>query len=202
MASINIAFRQRKKLTFFFAFFALIIILWLGFSFISILGPISKPDFQAMDWTSLELSYWVRIGDTARKRRKIIITDGKALNILQKKLHISHVESYSLPSAGQIKIKMSDGNVWKGNIVFENRIDLCKASDSYYSYNLFLNDKSFYNTLLDLCLKHEKTITQNVNKSHIILRRNLSLEAFNILPENVGVIASTNNKPIRPWLEF
>lgn len=148
-----------------------------------ILGPSDKPDIKAIPWSSLELTYWIKVSETEKKKRKITITDRFLLQELSSKLSVKEIRGISIPYGGQFVLKMQNGMVWDGIIVFENRIGICKASDNYYSYTVELNDYAFWKMLNQICLSHERETSSHATERNIILRQNLSLSAYDTLQE-------------------
>jgi len=153
----------------------------------SILGPTDKPDFKKMKWAQIEIVYQVLVEKHDRKYRKFrrfTISDSTIIQELHNKLAIQKVGPNNLGAGDQLKITMSDGKIWTGDIVFENRLDLCKKEDNYYSYILTLSTVDFYNYLRELCLKNEQKTMSEANIKNIILQSNLSDSAYQVLPQS------------------
>ena len=142
---------------------------------LSILGPSDKPAFDKMQWKTVKITYWIRKADTKnyrKNKRTITITMKSTIEELKTAFLIKKLEPSPIGASKQILITMKDGTTWKGDIVFEDRIDLCLQSDNYYSYCLYLVDEKFYIKILQLCFKNEKKTAPEILEKDILLRQN------------------------------
>ncbi len=126
----------------------------------SILGPKDKPNFKAMQWQEMKVSYWVSRGkgpSHLRWHRNLTISNAEALLKLRDLLSVSETGPNSLGAGKDIIITMADGKVWQGDFsAYGTRFDLCKSEANYYSYILKLSDNKLYKRIKQLCLEHEK----------------------------------------------
>lgn len=150
----------------------------------SILGPSDKPDFAGKPWTSMEISYWVKVSERKKLRRVFRIDDPACLRRGFTSLREARVEGANLPAPSkQLALSTSDGERWFAHVVFEDKVAFCLASKKYYSYDVFTKEYQFYNWLINLCLTNERQMHVEATRRHIILRSNLALSAYEVLPE-------------------
>ena len=150
---------------------------------ILILGPLDRPNIATMNWTSLELTYWVKIDEITKEARVITITDEHLLNTLRHELKIKNIRGISIPYGGQFTVKTEKNGVWNCNFVFKDEIGICKQSDNYYSYNVELSNIKFFQHIKRICLINERIKHPQATSENIILRRNMSLKSYRILHE-------------------
>jgi len=156
---------------------------------LSVLGPTDKPDFAGMPWRKIEGLYWVRTGADRKTFRRFTIVDKGSVDALRRALNCKEVTGLMTGAGRQLVITMDDGEVWQGDVVFENRIHLCLRRDNWYSYSLELADSAFHSRLRAACLEHEKAITPNATLDHIILRGNLDINCYKTIDSAPSVTA-------------
>jgi len=159
----------------------LLVALVLHRSATSILGPSDTPDFSNMQWEKMTVVYLVRVAENRTQRRKFELPR-EDVEKARSALNVQSVEGLSIGADDDLRITMANGDVWAGGVVFEDRIHLCLERDNYYSYKVELSDSRFYNTLREMCLAHERRTTPGAGINHIILRTNLDLHSYDILP--------------------
>ena len=96
-------------------------------------------------------------------------------------MRVKSIGPNNLGVADGSQIVMSDGEEWSVQFVFEDRFDVCKKAERYYSYIYELEDKRMYDAVRLLCLEHEQRNHPNAVLANIILRENLTDEAYEIL---------------------
>ena len=149
-----------------------------------ILGPLGNPRLEKMEWTTLRFKYFV-IKDTNGPRlpRTMELTDVKQINEIKAMMIIKGVRPNSLGIGDESHIVMSDGEVWNVDFVFEDRLDVCKNAERYYSYIYELNDNRMYDRVRLHCLENERKRHPNAVISNIVLRVNLTDKAYEVLGE-------------------
>ena len=146
------------------------------FNVIFILGPWwSKPDFKNMDWISVKVTYWMHNEGEVnyRKSKRVFEIQNKSIiDQLKGSMVIKDIKAANSGADDQIVITMKDGKKWQGSIVFKDHISLCLQSKMYYSYRIYLSNRSFYDALLNLTLENERKNNPDAEKRSIILDRN------------------------------
>lgn len=147
------------------------------------MGPSGRPSVLSRPWTSMEVSYRVRVSEKGTEQRTFRIDDVAALEAGRSKVATGEVGPNNLGVSGQITIQTTDGEKWLGALVFEDRFDLCLASDPYYSYTVLLRTNAFYEWLRRLCLSHLRQEHAHAQIEHVILRTNLDIQAYDVLTD-------------------
>jgi hypothetical protein len=171
-------------------------LLLLLFQALSVLGPLWAPDFRAMEWETMRVSYWVRYAghDNFREnRREFTITEKAVLRRLQDLLSIRDVQRLSIGASTQLVILMADGHTWQGDVVFEDQFYLCRQDDTWRSYALTLRSTGLYDQLVRLCLEHERGTHPRATASQIILRSNLDAASYDPIDEGSPSSATPAN---------
>ena len=153
----------------------LIMILFLilpGCNLFGILGPADNPGFQNKTWNEIKITYWVNEKGN-RLPRTVSINNQEVISQIANLIELKKISGLSVGCTDQLIFRESNGEVWQGDIVFEDAIDLCKQKDMYYSYRLYLADYRLYKALLEACVNNELQYHQNAKAENIILRRNL-----------------------------
>lgn len=145
-----------------------------------ILGPSDNP-YLEKKWVSITVKYWVKVSKEETKSRTFTLTDKEVIQKNSFQRYIGKVSGSSTGVGDQLVILDSKGGRWHGEIIFENRIKMGSAADSWYVHYIELTNYDFYNWLIDLCLKNEKLINDRAQAVHIILRLNKSLSDYPIL---------------------
>ena len=125
----------------------------------SILGPTDKPDFSAMEWTRMEIDYWVPRKDGPDRlgwHRHLTVSDVNVLLSLRELFVIDEVKPSSVGALEMLSVTMADGETWQGNFSWRTEFNICKTRDKYYSYYLKLSDTGFYDRIKQLCFEHEQ----------------------------------------------
>ena len=142
---------------------------------IDILGPRDKPDFRNKDWTEISIKYWINTR-TNRQERMFNVTNAMIIADIKDRMNIKKVSGLSIGVDDQLVLRERDGEIWQGNIVFENSIYICKRADNWYSYRLDFADCQLFQALVDLCVTNELKFHKGVTSKNIILRRNLDID--------------------------
>ena len=148
----------------------------------TILGPLDNPNLEKMEWSAIRFQYYV-IKETRGPRlpRTIELTDVKEIYEIKAMMNTKGVTPNSLGVGTESHIVMSDGQVWNVNFVFEDRFDVCKNAERYYSYIYHLKDNRMYDRIRLHCLESERKRHPNAVIANIVLRVNLTDEAYEIL---------------------
>ncbi len=136
-----------------------------------------------MKWSNLQITYWVLEKPKGpRVKRHFSCADKDILSSLTQSLSIKEIRPNSLGNDDRFVVTLDDGEIWDCGFGFEDRFDMCRRSDNYYSYILILSNSDFFDKVLDLCLLNEKKITPGASKINIILRTNVIDGSYQVLP--------------------
>jgi hypothetical protein len=147
-----------------------------------IFGPGNDPHFNEKQWKSLKITYYVieKLGGS-RTKRTFQCEKQDVIDSLRKNMNIKLVKPNSLGKNDDSVIAMSDGEIWDVDFVFEDRFDVCKRIDNYYSYIYELSDRKFFDGVRQLCLENEKLFSPKAVMENILLRTNLVDSEYKVL---------------------
>jgi hypothetical protein len=132
---------------------------------ISILGPLDHPMFEKKDWKSFQVRYWVV---TKEKRiRRIVTIDGTELQKIKHSFSTKHAEGKSTGTNEISLLELTNGEKWNIDFSLPNRIYCAKKEDTYYAYEIILNNTRFHEALRQLCFQHEKEKTPQIKPWNI-----------------------------------
>lgn len=147
-----------------------------------IFGPLDNPNLEKMQWSKLRFQYYV-IEETSGPRisRTMELIDKKEINEIKGMMSTKGVGPNSMGLRDESHIVMNNGEVWNVYFAFEDRFYVCKNAERYYSYIYQLNDNRMYDRIRFHCLENERKRHLSAVIANIILRANLTDEAYKIL---------------------
>jgi hypothetical protein len=144
---------------------------------LDVLGPRDKRKIVSDQWSQLDVTYWVFTAkDSQEFERKFTISDSSVITRFKSELHLRRTEGLSIGTGSQLVFKGADGEIWQGDIVFEDTLYLSLSEDAWRSYKFTLKDGAFYDDLREVCAANERKYHSNATSKHIKLRSNLRFE--------------------------
>lgn len=118
------------------------------------LGPWNNPKFDKFDWASLEINYWVIVGEDSVEQRNFLLNDPEYIRKGISKMAIKDISGSTVPTSPQMHWNTSDGEKWRAHPVFEDRFGVTKKGDKlYYSYYVEMEDMALLDWLRQRCLE-------------------------------------------------
>ena len=144
---------------------------------LDILGPRDNPKVVTDQWNQIRVIYWISSKKQGKEiERSFMITDPLLITRLKSKLIIRKTDGLSIGSGTQLVFKGPNGDVWHGDVVFEDTLYLAMSSDAWRSYCFTLESTDFYQELREICAQNERKYHPQATAKHIILRSNLSFD--------------------------
>jgi len=156
------------------AFFALSIALLSCSNPLDVLGPRDKPDLVSGGWNQIQVTYWVFTKSPEKEiQRSFTIEEPAAIERIKSAIKLKKVDGLSVGTGRQLVFKGEKGEVWHGDVVFENALYLSLSADGWRSYKFELSGSGLYDELRAACAKNERRYHPKVTPDHIKLRSNL-----------------------------
>lgn len=159
------------------AFFALSVLLFSCSNPLDVLGPRDKPKLASGEWNQIEVTYWVFTASPEKEiQRSFTLEEPTAIDRIKSGMKASKVDGLSVGTRRQIVLKGAKGEVWHGQVVFEDTLYLSLSADSWRSYKFELSGSGPYDELRAACAKNERRYHPKATPEHIKLRSNLAFD--------------------------
>ncbi|HEY1120960.1 MAG TPA: hypothetical protein VGE67_05150, partial [Haloferula sp.] len=144
---------------------------------LDVLGPRDKPALVPGEWSQIEVTYWVFTTSREKEiQRSFTIKDSAAIDRIKSGIKVSKVDGLSIGTGRQLVLKGAKGEVWHGDVVFEDTLYLSLSADGWRSYKFELSGSELYDELRAACAKNERRYHPKATPGHIKLRSNLAFD--------------------------
>jgi hypothetical protein len=144
---------------------------------LDVLGPRDKPDLVSDGWNQIQVTYWVFTTSPEKEiQRSFTIEEPASIDRIKSGIKVSKVDGLSIGTGRQLVLKGAKGEVWHGDVVFEDTLYLSLSADGWRSYKFELSGMGLYDELRAACAKNERRYHPKATPDHIKLRSNLAFD--------------------------
>lgn len=147
------------------------------------LGPWNNPKFDKFDWSSMEINYWIIVGEDTLEQRNFLLNEPRYIREGFSKMAIKDISGMTVPTSPQMHWNTIGGEKWYVGVTFEDAFSFTKKGNNlYYSYWVDLEDTAFFDWLRQRCLEEAQKDYPRITLASIKLRSNLSLNSSKYKP--------------------